>query len=221
MEMTLGQILGSVMARMTKRSAMPELMLIEQINGAGDEIIIAMRSAWSEKALTTSTVDLVADTDIYSWPADVDEVRKMDRLDLGDEPVPVNRRALMRDDIETSTFFFQEGYTYVILPDDQFRLVEAPTDALTAGLRIRHYPKFVPLTALDDVPNLPERIHECLVAKALTRIMGLEDVQIVNLKATVAFIAGWEQRLIDFLYPPDAERGPEVDEEFGYYQEQF
>ena len=233
MKMTLGQILGSAMARMTRTSSVPERMLIEQINLAGDETIIAMRSAWNEKALTISYMNLVGNQDHYDWPPEVDEVRKMSRLDLGSEAYPVNRREMTRDDIGPSRslsgavidaatpFVFQEGLTYYIMPDNKFRLAEIPKASVVDGLRIVHFPKFVPLAGLDTVPNLPERIHEVLVAKALKRIVGLEGADLVNVRATAQFIVDWEARLIDFLYPSDTERGTEVDEEYGYYEERF
>ena len=55
----------------------------------------------------------------------------------------------------------------------------------------------------------------------LTRIRAMRGGELISIRQFETYRQAWELRMTDFLYPSDSERGTEIDEEYGYYEELF
>lgn len=225
MRLSVADIMGEVQSFLREPELLKEQFLLFQVNHACQAIYNEMREAWGEKHLQTSAIDLVAAQREYSLPATCEDLRKLERLDPGDGTVwyPVNRIPFtMRDKCLNQSWLFPdyEGYSYVLLPGNaKVELIEPAGEALTGGLRFTFYPKWVELTSLSSYPDtIPPAIHEVIVSKTLGRVIPRIGGAVVNEDACARYIAAQEEMLKRFLYPPDSERGFELDQESDLYE---
>lgn len=219
MRMPLRALMGAVLAKVVEPSKVGHEALVAEINGAYEEVAHQLPASWYKLAQQEFDAPLVETVDVVPFPAALGMLARVDRLDLDASGVAV--RVFPTDDAtpggQEPAWVLEQRYEYEMLPGRRIRLAQAPVASRNPGIRFTGYPRLEPLAELDDLPVLPEQIHEAIVAKALPRVAMLDGGNFRNQKAVEAYIARLEDRLIGFLEPGHLDRAPRPHDEDPFY----
>jgi hypothetical protein len=221
MQMTLRHLRGGVLMRLKNPKVMDISALDFEINNAIVDISQRIRDLREDWQNATSKLDLEADKDVYVLPDDCEVCLQVERFDAYDDGTPSLSRHIDSDKVwqKDSTDAPVDGtWVHTYLPGGRLRLIPAPTSDLAGGLRLTYKARPRPLLADDDVPPLPEEIHECIIAKALERIRQYGSTSLAQPESFEQFRREQAMRLDRFLRPMQLEAAPTWGDDDEFYQ---
>jgi len=217
MKLTARQLVGEILKWFSNPDALKLGAVIEALNNTQEEIQVKLSEGFNEKLERIDYIDLISGKDLYPLPDAVSDITKMERLDIVAQAVPVVRVMSKRDDFSPG-MSLTAPLTYVLMPERQLRFIQVPTADYPKGARVTFNPRVTPLRNMDDVPALPEEIHECLVPLAVARLAGMPGANLANQQVFVAYAARLDKMFLSWCYPSDRERASDIEEESSFYQ---
>ena len=200
--MTVNEMEGAGLARVLNPGAVGGLPIRRELNGAYREVVQAIRDADTNLCDQISTLDLLADQNVYQLPDGIDTIRSVSRCDMygqfgTEDPVFTPCGKMEIEFIQRArTFAYAIGPTGLVL---------WPTPPLDypQALRILSLPIAEDLIVDTQVPQIPKQLHDCIVGRLVRRLGSLANVQLSS--GVADFIATQERYLIGFLNPSGRE----------------
>jgi hypothetical protein len=208
MSFTLAHIWSGVRTRLIDPDAAEPAAITIEANNALNEFRGRVRQSREDWLDTVERTDILADKDVYDYPANVDTLKLIERLDLaGDGGVYPSQTSSYhaqyeRADALTSRLYVADGL--VLLPERQVRLAPIPTADMKDGLRWSYLPHMTPLAAPTDVPvGVPEQFFEWLIVGTIDRMRQFRGVELHDPAAYEAFRREQTARLERELRPKE------------------
>ena len=216
MKHTLAAYQGAIMKRVFAPRALDIAHVNQEINNAAQEVYLQVRTSHSDKLTTSATMQLVADKDMYQLPQGCEPgmVRGIDRMDRGSNPVALQPIPWERQNhytgglnVGSTHYGLWSGYTYTIEPGGtQVRILEKPSTNVDNGLRFWFIRKWAEMVNLEDIPVLPDAIHECVIPPAVIRMAQSPDARLANPAAFELYRQQMAAMLVRYLEPDEIDR---------------
>lgn len=198
MQHNLGRLIDGCLARCASAGNLNPSAAAEEINNAIQEIYNIMRTRRSEWLKRVAYLDIASGIDLYRLPDDVGDIAYVQRLTATGVPYKLQRYDSELFDNRNLAFNPPEIWAQI---GRSIRIAPIPTEAVNEGLRISYERKPVRLIDDEDVPDLPDELHETVIALALMRLAQHAEIAIPNPDAVVGFARQQIELLQNWLVP--------------------
>ena len=203
--LTLAGIWSGVRERLMDPNAAAPGAITVEANNALNELRGRIRQSREDWLDAVEKTDILADLDVYDWPASVDTLKMIERLDLASDHGVFASQPMSYHEQHGRGVVAQAALvvadTVVVLPDRRIRLAPTPTVSYKDGIRWTFLPKITPMASPDDPALVPEPLEEWLIVGTIDRLRQMRGVQLVDPQAYERFRNEQTLRVVRELRP--------------------
>ena len=218
MRQNLGQLIDGCMVRISNHHVIGEQGFVIEVNHACEELYSRIRDQRATWLQAQDFADVVTGQDIVDLPNNCGGLLMVEQNVSGGFQL-LQRMGLHEVNnwarIERTNLNTPEVYAH--LPDRRILLRPKPTESRSNGLRFTYSRRFVPLEHLEDVPDVPEELHEWIISAAVDRLRQYADVILGKPDDFERFRREQDLRLVRYLSPTNIDQPARIGDEDPFY----